>query len=65
MDGKFVKNFVMDAKMYPKVVMNLSVFIIGGWNSLQTSNQNLLEEFVDENESWLLIGIPVCVQIST
>ena len=23
-----------------------------------TLNQNLLEEFVDENEPWLLIGIP-------
>ena len=27
----------------------------GGWNSLQPSHQKLLEEFVDENEPWLLI----------
>ena len=26
MDGKFVKNFVMDAKIDPKVVMDLSIF---------------------------------------
>ena len=41
MDGKFVKNFVMNfvltAKSDPKVVMGLSVFKIGGWNSLQPS----------------------------
>ena len=38
--------------------MDLSVFGISGWNSLQPSNQKLLEEFADENEPWLLIGIP-------
>ena len=59
MDGKFVKNFVMDAKIDPKVVMDLSIFKIGGWNSLQPINQNLLEEFIDENEPWLLIGISI------
>ena len=58
MDGQFVMNFVMDAKIDPKVVMDLSIFKIGGWNSLQPSNQNLLEEFTDKNELWLLIGIP-------
>ena len=52
MNEKFVKNFVMDAKIDPKVVMDLSM------NSLQTSKQKLLEEFIDENEPWLLIGIP-------
>ena len=57
-DGRFVKNFVMDAKIDPKVVMDLSIFKIGGWNSLQPINQNLLEEFIDENEPWLLSGIP-------
>ena len=56
MSRKFVKNFVMNAKIDPKVVMDL---IIGGWNSLQPSTQKLLEEFVDENEPWLLIGIPI------
>ena len=57
MHEKFVKNSVMDAKIDPKVVMDLSIFKIGGWNSLQPINQKLLEEFVDENEPWLLIGI--------
>ena len=57
MDGKFVKNFVMDAKIDPKVVMDLSIFKIGGWNSLQPITQKLLEEFLDKNEPWLLIGI--------
>ena len=45
-------------KIDPKVVMDLSIFKIGGWNSLHPSNQKLLEEFMDENEPWLLIGIP-------
>ena len=58
MDGKFVKNSVMNAKIDPKVVMDRSIFKIGGWKSLQPINQNLLEEFIDENEPWLLIGIP-------
>ena len=38
--------------------MDLSIFKIGGWNSLQPIKQNLLVEFIDENEPWLLIGIP-------
>ena len=38
MDGKFVKNFAMD----------LSIFKLGGWNTLQPINQNLLEKFIDE-----------------
>ena len=59
MDGKFVKNFVMNAKIDPKVVVDLSMFNIGGWNSLQPISQNLLEEFIDQNEPWLLIGIPI------
>ena len=58
MDGKFVKNFVMFAKIVPKVVMNLSVFKIGGWSRVQTSNQILLEELVDEHGFCLLMGIP-------
>ena len=58
MDGKFVKNFVMDAKIDSKVVMDLSMYKVGGWNFLQPSNRKLLEEFIDENEPWLLIGIP-------
>ena len=42
----------------PKVVMDLSTFKIGGWNSLQPSNHELFEGFIDENEPQLLIGIP-------
>ena len=34
------------------------MFKIDGWNSLQPIDQYLLEEFIDENEPWLLIGIP-------
>ena len=55
MNKTFVKSIVMNAKMDPKVVMDLSIFKIGGWNILQPSNRKLLEEFVDENEPWLLI----------
>ena len=58
MGGQFVKNFVMDARNYPRVVMDLSMFKIGGWSRLRPISQNLLEEFVDKNEPWLLIGIP-------
>ena len=50
MNEKFVKNSVMNAKIDPIVVMDLSIFKMGGWNSLQPSNQKLLEEFIDENE---------------
>ena len=55
---KFVKNFVVNAKIDPKFVMGLSIFKIGGWNSVQPSNQIMLEEFIDENGPWMLIGIP-------
>ena len=58
MDEELVQNGVMDAKIDPKVVMDLSIFKSGGWNILQNGDRKLLEEFVDENESWLLIGIP-------
>ena len=37
---KMVKNFVIGGKIGPKVVMNLSIFKIGGWNMLQLSNRN-------------------------
>ena len=48
----------MDAKIDPKVVMDLSIFKIGGWNSLQPRKQNLLEEFIDKNEPRLSNRIP-------
>ena len=38
----FVMNFVMNAKIDPKVVMDLSIFKIGGWNSLQLINQKIV-----------------------
>ena len=49
MDDTFVKNSVMNAQIDPKVVTDLSIFKIGGWNSLQPNNQTLLEIFIDEN----------------
>ena len=65
MDEKFVKHFVMaeefvkinvmDAKIDPKVVMDLCIWDGTG---LQPINRKLLEEFIDENELWLLIRIP-------
>ena len=58
MDEELVQDDVIDAKIDPKVVTDLSMFKIGGWNSLQPINQNLLEVFIDENEPWLLIEIP-------
>ena len=49
MTEEFVKNIVMNeeigkvsvmsGKIDPKVVMDLSIFKIGGWNNLQPSNQ--------------------------
>ena len=50
MGGQFVKNFVMDARNDPRVVMDLSMFKTGGWSRLRPISQNLLEEFVDKNE---------------
>ena len=58
MNEKIVKNYVMDAKINPKHVMDLSIFKVGGRNILQPNNQTSLEEFVDESEPWLLIGTP-------
>ena len=56
MDGKFEKNFVMDAKIDPKVVMDLSIFL--NWlEQSVTHYQHLLEEFIFQNEPVLLIGI--------
>ena len=56
MDEKLVQNNVMDTKIDLKVVMDLSIFKIGGWNSLQPINQNLVEEFIDEKEPWSFFG---------
>ena len=58
MNEEVVQNGVMNAVIDLKVVTDLSIFKIGGWNSLQPINQNFLEEFIDENEPLLLIGIP-------
>ena len=39
MGGKFVKNFGTDAKIDPKVEMDLPIFEISGWNILQCSKR--------------------------
>ena len=55
---KIVQNFVMGAKIDPKVVMDLSIFKIGGWNILQFSNRKLLEEsYEEENYRCCLMGV--------
>ena len=50
-DQELVQNGAMDVKIDPKVVVDLSIFKIGGWNSLNSTNQNLLEESIVKNES--------------
>ena len=57
MNEKFVKYVVMHAGIEWKVVMDLSMFKIGGWNTLQDSNPNLLDELTSGNRPWLLLGI--------
>ena len=42
----------------PKVVMDLSIFKIGGRNNLQPDNKHLFDQSIDENEPWFVIGIP-------
>ena len=37
MDEQFVKNSVIDVNVDPKVVMDLSIFQIGGWSHFQHS----------------------------
>ena len=58
MNGNIVQNIVINAKIDPKVAMDLYMFKIGGWNHLEPKNQKSLEVFLDENQPWLLIGIP-------
>ena len=38
----------MDAKHDPSVVMNVSIFKLGGWNTSQPSIQTSFGEFMDE-----------------
>ena len=40
MDGKIVNYSVMDVKIDRRVVIDLSIFEIGGWNNIQPSNKN-------------------------
>ena len=49
---KKVKNSVLNAKIDPKVVMDLSIFKIAGWNNLQPSIQKILEDFL--HEPWVV-----------
>ena len=44
MNENIVKNIVMKAKINPKVVMDLLFFKIGGWNSLQASSIQSLDQ---------------------
>ena len=44
----------MDAKIDPKIVLDLSIFKIGGWNEVEPIVQKSLEKFFDENVPWLL-----------
>ena len=58
MDEEFVKNFVIDAKIDSKVVMDLSITKVLDGTVCNPLIKILLEEIIDENEPWLLIGIP-------
>ena len=46
---EFVRSSVINAKIDPKVVTDLSRLKIGGWNNLQPSNLKLLKEFIDRS----------------
>ena len=37
-----------NAQINPKVVMDLSIFKVGGWNNLQPGNHSVLKEFIEE-----------------
>ena len=37
---------------------DVQISALGGWNSLQPMSRGLLDEFIDKNVPWLLIGIP-------
>ena len=50
-----MKNFVMSAKIDPKVVIDLSVFKSGGWNILQSSNRKLSEQCIPCRDSFFMI----------
>ena len=55
---KFVKNFVMCARIGPKVEYGQIVFKIVGSNIRQLSNRKLSEGFMNESEPRLSIRIP-------
>ena len=48
------QKIVMNEELVQKIVTNEQI----DSKVVQPSNQTLLEEFIDENEPWLLIGIP-------
>ena len=58
LDENLMENIVTDAKIYPKVVMDLSTTKIGGWNELQPINQMSFEKFIAEDLPWWWVGIP-------
>ena len=58
MNKKFVQNIEMNAKIDPKVLIDVCRFKIGGRNHLQPSSPTSLDLFTDWNEPWLFIGNP-------
>ena len=48
---------VIDAKIDPKVAMDLSLLKTGGSKNLQPSNRKWSEDFLDETKPWLLIRV--------
>ena len=63
MDEKIVKNFLMGAKFDPKVVMDLFIFKIGGWNILQSSNRTV-SIIIPSRDSFFMmqyLGTTFCV----
>ena len=53
-----MKNFVMGAKIDPKVLMDLFVFKICGWNISQPSNRKLWEGIEENDPQLLSVKIP-------
>ena len=58
MNEEFMKNSVLNAKIDPKLVMNWFILKIGGWKMYRRATTESWYTFMDENEPWLLIGIP-------
>ena len=57
-DEKIVKNIVKNAQTDPNVEMYPSNLKLVDGTISSPSNQSLMDEFLDENEPWLSVGIP-------